>query len=182
MKKIRCLFLLLLFSCKRGAPNCRIYVADILKDNPRKVYVAYRKKDTILGISDYGRDKTKRGAYYFSAGGELESYKFFETDSAYDYDTGPGRQPSFCLVTERFAMRKKTNAKIADRSQEHGGDKAHSSFFFVDPPAVGVKKNAHRHKPARVKVFPIGNGYYLAKSQHRMRLVERFQLADFFVA
>jgi hypothetical protein len=86
MKNICYLVLLLLFSCNREAPNCRIYATDILKGNPKKVYVAYRKKDTILGISDYGRDKTKAGAYYFFPNGELESYKFFETDSAYDYE------------------------------------------------------------------------------------------------
>lgn len=86
MKKIRYLFLLILFSCNLRRSNCRIYAADILRSNPKKVYITYHKKDTILGISDYGRDKTKAGAYYFYPDGELESYKFFETDSAYDYD------------------------------------------------------------------------------------------------
>lgn len=85
MKKIRYLFLLLLFSCNHRTPNCRIYAADIIRSNPKKVYIAYRKKDTILGISDYGRQKTKNGAYYFFPTGELKSYKFFETDSGYDY-------------------------------------------------------------------------------------------------
>ena len=86
MKNICYLVLLLLFSCKRGALNCRIYAADILRDSPKKVYIAYRDKGTILGISDYGRDKTKRGAYYFSPDGKLQYYRFFETDSAYDYE------------------------------------------------------------------------------------------------
>ena len=42
-------------------------------------------KDRILGIEDYVRDKTKAGAYYFFPDGKLQFYKFFETDSAYDY-------------------------------------------------------------------------------------------------
>jgi hypothetical protein len=50
------------------------------------VYIAYHEKDVILGISDYGKGKSKRGAYYFFPNGTLQFYRFFETDSAYDYE------------------------------------------------------------------------------------------------
>jgi hypothetical protein len=50
------------------------------------VYVLRRDKKSILGIEDYGRDKIKAGAYYFFPDGKLQYYRFFETDSAYDYE------------------------------------------------------------------------------------------------
>lgn len=88
MNKIKCfaLLLLLLPSCNLVPSNCKVYASDILRHNHKKVYIAYHDKDVILGISDYGRDKTKRGAYYFFPSGALQYYRFFETDSAYDYE------------------------------------------------------------------------------------------------
>jgi len=88
MNKIKCfaLLLLLLPSCNQMPSNCKVYAIDILRLNPKKVYIANRNKNVILGISDYGRDKTKAGAYYFFPNGVLQYYRFFETDSAYDYE------------------------------------------------------------------------------------------------
>lgn len=85
VKNIFYLSFLLLCACNIKKQNCAVYAIDILRDNPKKVYVIRKDKDRILGIEDYGRDKTKAGAYYFFPDGKLQCYKFFETDSAYDY-------------------------------------------------------------------------------------------------
>lgn len=85
IKDAVCSLTLLLFSCNFKKSDCQVYADDILKSNHGKVYVADREKGTILGISDYERDKEKSGVYYFFPNGRLKSYKFFETDSAYDY-------------------------------------------------------------------------------------------------
>ncbi len=80
------LLLFLFFSCKDRNPNCKLYADELLKIYPTKVYIAYRDKGKVLGISDYGKEKTKGGAYYFFPSGMLKYYKFFKADSAYNYD------------------------------------------------------------------------------------------------
>ena len=86
MKKIILLALVLPLACNIRRRNCPVYAADILRRYPKKVYVVRQDGNRIIGISDYGRDKTKSGAYYFFPDGKLQYYRFFETDSAYDYE------------------------------------------------------------------------------------------------
>jgi hypothetical protein len=86
MKRVFFLALITSLACKSRRQNCIVYATDILRHYPKKVYVLRRDKDRILGIEDYGRDKTKSGAYYFFPDGKLEYYRFFETDSVYDYE------------------------------------------------------------------------------------------------
>lgn len=85
MKRTIILALVTLVACKSRRQNFTVYATDILRSNPKKVYIIRRDKNKILGIEDYGRDKTKAGAYYFFPDGKLQYYRFFETDSAYDY-------------------------------------------------------------------------------------------------
>ena len=85
MKKV-ILPLLLLFACNYRRSNCKVYASEILKKYSTKVYIAYHEGNKVLGISDYGIGKSKGGAYYFSPNGTLKYYKFFRTDSAYNYD------------------------------------------------------------------------------------------------
>jgi hypothetical protein len=86
MKRIIFLALMLSFARKSRRQNCTVFATDILRDYPKKVYIIHGDKNRILGVEDYGRDKTKAGAYYFFPDGKLQYYRFFETDSAYDYE------------------------------------------------------------------------------------------------
>ena len=84
MKKEIFLPLLLLLACNYKGSNCKIYANELLKKYPQKVYIAYHEGNKILGISDYGIDNGG-GAYYFYPTGQLKYYKFFHSDSAYNY-------------------------------------------------------------------------------------------------
>ena len=65
MKRIIILALVMLMACKSRRHNCTVYASDILRNYPKKVYIIRQDKNKILGVEDYGHDKTKAGAYYF---------------------------------------------------------------------------------------------------------------------
>jgi hypothetical protein len=86
MRKLNLLLVLFLGGCNSEPSGCKIYASDILNKYSSIVYVVTRKKNNILGIADYGRGKLRGGAYYFYPDGMLRYYKFFQKDSAYNYD------------------------------------------------------------------------------------------------
>jgi hypothetical protein len=81
-------YLFLLFflnGCHYKNSNCILSAKELLKEDSNKLYVAFKLKNVILGISDIGQDSIRKGAYYFNKDGNLMSYKFFKTENAYSY-------------------------------------------------------------------------------------------------
>jgi len=86
MRRICVLALTILSSCYSKNRNCVVTANNILNEYPKKVYIVYKSKGVIKVISDSSINKIRRGVYYFSNDGELESYKFFDDSSAYSYN------------------------------------------------------------------------------------------------
>lgn len=85
MKKWFVLFILLCYGCKNVTHKCIIKAQDLLKSDYKKVHPIYSGKNNLVGISDNGYDGGKGGAYYFYPDGKLQFYRFFQTDSAYNF-------------------------------------------------------------------------------------------------
>jgi hypothetical protein len=86
MKRSYILIVFIFTACKNLKSDCSLTAEELLQGNRGKVHVIRDKNKKIIGISDTGLDGVKVGAYYFYPNGELNSYKFFQTDSAYNYD------------------------------------------------------------------------------------------------
>jgi hypothetical protein len=84
MKKSYFLIVFLFAACKYAKPDCEIIANELLKNDHDKVHMVLSERNRILGIAD-NRYDNKGGAYYFYENGKLKSYKFFQTDSAYNY-------------------------------------------------------------------------------------------------
>ena len=86
MKNASFVFLIILMGCNSKKKDCLVTASEILNNNLDKVHAVYSEKHMILGISDNVNNSSKGGAYYFYNSGALQSYKFFQTDSAYSYN------------------------------------------------------------------------------------------------
>lgn len=88
MKIYYLLILSFALACKGKRTDCRITAEEVMKNNPGKVHAGWLVKGKILGISDNGteRDDGRRSVYYFFPNGQLESYKYFQSDSVYTYE------------------------------------------------------------------------------------------------
>lgn len=118
------ILILCFVACKSKKLDCVTMAEEILKSNHGKVHIGRLEKNKILGIADNGsyKDNDRGGAYYFYPNGQLESYKFFQTDSIYSYEES---------YDQNGQLIKTTGSPLVDeRIREVNADSAFFSFCF----------------------------------------------------